>query len=245
MCFPRFAPVHPGFFVMDSVEAVIEEQCIQETQKISRVVPFRFLICMYVLNVIENEHGKKSDLLRNDDEKKRFFPVYNESYSDPKSQDSILSQTKPEISTIFRPLMLEVIANGLLLMVTADHRVSKQHEQMIMLSQAIGNCVIAFAIIQRVVVHVMRRNPREGREAIEHREPVIGKRVELFSAPDRDVIVVMSDNRNRDRKKQIYDIHGPFETECPLCDEQRGRQNHVAYCAPVGFVSKQGTNLSV
>src|ERR1017187_9734222 len=156
---------------------------------------------MHMLNVVENQHGKESDLLRYDDEENRFFPVDDKSCRDPESEDRILAHEVPEESSVGSPLVLEIIADGFLLIVTADSRVSKQHEQVIMLREAIRDCVVAGAIIESVVVHVMRRYPREGGEAIKQREPIIGQRVHLFSAPDRDVIVVVSNHRHSDRKE--------------------------------------------
>lgn len=124
MGFRRFAPVHAGFIVMHGVVTIVEEQLVQEPNKISRMIEGGFLIGVDMLNIIEDKHAEKPNLLRNHDKQQRLFPIDNKCYGNPCGQQNILRDAVPEIAAIFLPLSFQVIANRFLLVITADGRMS-------------------------------------------------------------------------------------------------------------------------
>ncbi len=97
-----------------------------------------------------------------------------------------------------------------------------------MLRQTIRYRVITLTVIERMVIHVMRRDPRKGREAIEYREPVIREGVEGLVTPNRQVIVIVSNHRHSYAEKKVKDVERPGEPDDrPLKYEYCRRDGHV------------------
>src|ERR1044071_231422 len=147
MCFGCIAPVHSGAIVMYRMIAIIKKQLVQKTDEVAGVVHLRFFIGMNMLNKVEDEYRKESHLLWYNDVEKRFLPIDDRSRSDPHSKQGILGETKPEVTTIFRPLRLQVISDRLLLIIAGNRWIRQQHRKMILLGKAVCDRVIALAVV--------------------------------------------------------------------------------------------------
>jgi len=121
----------------------------------------------------------------------------------------------------------------------AHARIGKQREKIGLLRVAIGDRVVALTVVELVVVLVVRRNPHEGWKSVEQRQPVVGERVQLLRLPYGQVIVIVSDHRNRDRHEQGRDEqHRAERVAAPLNDEQGRGDGHVRQSADISCVPK-------
>lgn len=201
---------------------------------------------MYVLYVVKDEHSKQANLLGDNDVEKRLLPVQNEERADPYKQHQVLSGCQSPLAPITIPHVAEIVADRLLLEIGAHRWVEQQHQERVILGQPIRNRVIAFFVIQAMVIHVVGWDPRKCREAIEHRKPIVSKGVKEWLAEDRQVIVIVSDHCYGNRKEKVTNIEKWLETdECPLKDEDERGNSHVGYRASVFFESEQHRGRSL
>jgi len=88
------------------------------------------------------------------------------------------------------------------------------------------------------MIHVVRRDPCKGREAVEHREPIIGKRIERLVTPNWYVVVIVGDHCHAHGEKEVDRIEDRLHSaEHPLGYEKGCRKQHVNERADIRFVS--------
>ena len=133
---------------------------------------------MHVLQVVEDQHRKEAHLLWNHDEKQRLLPVQPKAETYEGHQHDVLGDAEPEGPALAAPQPLEVVMDRPLLVITADGGVAEQGQQVVALGVAERKGVIAIPVVELVVIHVMRWDPAEDREAVEDRQPVVGQTVE-------------------------------------------------------------------
>lgn len=240
MKFRSLAPMRTCFVVVNSVISVVKEEEIQPACEVSGVVPLRFFVGMHVLYVVKDKYGEQSNLLRDNDVEKRLLPVQHQERTDPNEQHQVLSGSQSPLATVTIPHVAEIVADRLLLEVGAHRWVEQQHQKRVILGQSIRDRVVAFLVIQAMVIHVVCWDPRKCREAIEHRKPIVCKGVKEWLAEDRQVIVIVSDHRYGNGKEKVTNVEKWLETdEGPLKDEDERGNSHVGHRASVFFESEQ------
>ena len=190
--------------VMNGMVAVVEEHDVEHrSDKIARVIPLRFLVSMNMLDVIEEQNAEQRELLWQDNKEQRFLPADHKCRRPPEHEQHILRKREIEPRTVCLMLHDEIVADRLLLKITADRRISQKHQEVVVLRESVSDRVIAFLIIKTMMVHVVRRNPGERRKSVEHCEPIIREGVQRLVAPDRYMVVVMRDDRDGNRHEQV------------------------------------------
>ena len=53
----------------------------------------------------------------------------------------------------------EIVHHGALLKITADGRIGQKCENIVMLTEPVGNCIIPLTVIEFVMIYVVRRFP--------------------------------------------------------------------------------------
>ena len=93
--------------------------------------------------------------------------------------------------------MLEVIHHRALLEIAADGRIAQQGEDIVPFAIAVGDGIVALAIVELVMIFVMRRRPGKCGKTVEQGDPIVGEMIQDGRPPYRDMIVVMGDDGNR------------------------------------------------
>ena len=168
MQFRQLAPMHRCSVMMRRMQAIVEQHPVCGAgNEVARMVPGRLFVGMYVLDVVEYQHREKSELLRDNDIDNRLAPVQYQANADEGKQRHILPDGGVKLASFVFPEVLEVLRNGVLLKVAADARVAQQSEGIVLLADAVSDGVVAFLVVELMVVLIVRRRPAKSREAIE------------------------------------------------------------------------------
>ena len=173
------APMQTRIVVVDRVKAVVEQKHVhRRADDVAGVIDGRLLVRVHVLHVVEDQNDKQRNLLRNENVQQGLLPIDHERSHEEAHQQHVFRDAEPEAASIDAVLLLQVFANRLLLMKPTHRGICEKREEIGVLRVAIGDGVVTLTVVELVVVLIMRRDPTEGRESIEQREPVVGERVQ-------------------------------------------------------------------
>ena len=112
---------------MNSVVAIVQQNEIQKSSnKIPWIVELTFLICMHMLNIIEDENGKERNLLRNNHIDQSFLPIDQECWKRERGQWDKLDQQENTFLFIRFPGFFEVRFYSRLLKVSTNAGVGEE-----------------------------------------------------------------------------------------------------------------------
>src|SRR5829696_8269704 len=112
--------------------------------------------------------------------------------------------------------MPEMNHDGALLKITAYRWIAEQRKNIIPFTKPVGNGVIACAIVELMMVFIVRRRPCKSRKAVEKCYPIISDMVKYIRFPHRHMIVVMRNNRHRYCQVKRCEIQEHIKANAPL-----------------------------
>src|ERR1022692_475929 len=116
--------------------------------------------------------------MRDHDEQNGFLPVQNKDrYCVVESQNQVLRSSKIELWPVAAPQGSQISGNRLLLEITAHRWVTEQSKNIVLLANPVGDRIIAFFVIERMMIFVVGGNPTKSWKAIEQRQPVVRRNV--------------------------------------------------------------------
>ena len=92
---------------------------------------------------------------------------------------------------------------------------------MISFAQAVGDGVVARAVVELVMIFIVSWRPCKSRKAVEEGNPIIGDVVQRIRFPHWNVILIMRYNSHSHRKVKRSEIEEHIETNAPLYKQYR------------------------